>query len=348
MPSMRLPDRCSVEVIFEAIIFLVMPVISVTGNTLVLLAVYKNPKLRLNTNLYILALAASDLVCATVEMPIAATTVISGKWNLSDGVCQFQGFVDVFVTYVNPATMGLTAFNRYMRIVKTRNYNKIFSPRKSKVWLTCVWMSLALYLVIARATNWNKYQFIIGYALCSITFTTRERKFVHYCIVFGLYSILPFVVACFSYWKVFSKLRHHKRHVLPSLENTVNPRSRVSAHEINISRALLYIAAGFLLSWIPLWIFAFWKRLSPETVPRLVELGVVLMLFLSATINPFIYTANSRVFRREIGNLLCWWKVRSTREVNCAVSDKNVGQEMKQLQFHEVHNNDKSTRPHLK
>lgn len=246
MPSMHLPDRSLVAVIFETIIFLTMCTVSVTGNTLVLLAAYKSPKLRLTTNLYIIALAVSDLVCATVEMPIAVTTVIKGKWNFGDGVCQFQGFVDVFVTYVTPATMGLTAFNRYMRCVKTHNYNKIFSPRKSKIWLTCVWISLASYLVIARATNWNKYQFIAGYALCSVTFTTRERKFIHYCIVFGLYSLLPFSVACFSYWKVFSKLRHHKRQVLPSLENSVNPQSRLSAHEINIRRALLYVAAGFL------------------------------------------------------------------------------------------------------
>ena len=334
MPSMRLPDRSLVAVIFEAIIFLTMCAVSVTGNTLVLLAAYKSPKLRLTTNLYIIALAVSDLVCATVEMPMAATTVIKGKWNFGDGVCQFQGFVDVFVTYVTPATMGLTAFNRYMRCVKTHNYNKIFSPRKSKIWLTCVWISLASYLVIARATNWNKYQFIAGYALCSVTFTTRERKFVHYCIVFGLYSLLPFSVACFSYWKVFSKLRHHKRQVLPSLENSVNPQSRLSAHEINISRALLYVAAGFLFSWIPLWVFAFWKRFSPETVPRFVELGVVLMLFLSATINPFIYAANSRVLRGEIGNLICWWKVKRSTTIRYD-HDKNARQEMKQLQVHE-------------
>ena len=338
MSSLQLPDRSLAVVVIEASVVIAMNIVSITGNTLVFLAVYRNPKLRSTINLYIIALAASDLLCATVEMPLATAVLITGKWNFGDALCQFQGFVDVFVTYVTPATMGLTAFNRYMRIVKTHNYNKIFSPWKSKIWLSCVWISLALYLLIARVTNWNTYDFIAGYSICSVTFTSKERKFAHYCVVFGLFSLLPFFVACFSYSKVFCKLRHRKLHVAPSLENIINRRNRLSAQEINISRALSYVAAGFLFCWIPLWVCAFWRRVSPETVPRLVELGVTLMLFLSASINPFVYTATSRLLRREIGKLLCWWKVRgSEKEVNSASHNKNVHNEVKQQGHHEAH-----------
>ncbi|KAJ7394080.1 hypothetical protein OS493_003755 [Desmophyllum pertusum] len=99
---------------------------SIIGNTLVCLAVYKNPKLQSTTNLYIIALAASDLLCATVEMPLASAVLITGRWDFSDALCELQGFVDAFVTYVTPATMGLTAFNRYMRIVKTPQLQENF------------------------------------------------------------------------------------------------------------------------------------------------------------------------------------------------------------------------------
>ena len=312
MSSLELPDRILAVVAIEASLCVSLSIISILGNTLVCLAIYKNRKLRSTTNLFIIALAASDLLCATVEMPLASAVLITGKWDFSDALCEFQGFVDVFATYVTPAIMGLTAFNRYMRVVKTHHYNKIFSPRKSKIWLSCVWLSLALYLLVGRVAKWNRFEFIPGYAVCSVVFTSIERKWAHYFVVFGLFFLLPFFVACFSYYKVFTKLRRHKLQVVPPF-NTVTRRTgrmMISVREINISRTLSYVAAGFLFCWIPLWASAFWKRSSPETAPRVVELLVTLMLFLSASINPFIYISTSHAFRREFqSKLLCWWKV---------------------------------------
>ena len=310
MSSLELPDRSIAVVAIETSVCIALSVISILGNTLVCLAIYKNRKLRLTTNLFMIALAASDLLCATVEMPLASAVLITGRWDFSDALCELQAFVDVFTTYVTPAIMGLTAFNRYMRIVKTHHYNNIFSPQKSKIWLSGVWLSLALYLLVGRVTKWNRFQFIPGYAVCSVVFTTKERKGAHYLVVFGLFSLLPFFIACFSYYKVFAKLRLHKLQVVPSF-NTVTRRTgrMISTREINISRTLSYVAAGYLFCWIPLWVFAFCKRSFPEKTPRVVELLVTLMLFLSASINPFIYISTSQAFRREFSRLLCWWKV---------------------------------------
>ena len=126
MSSLELPTRSVAVVIIEASVCLSMNIISITGNLLIGLAVYKNPMLRSTINLYIIALAASDLLFATVEMPLTSAVLITGKWDFGDALCQFLGFVDVFVTYATPATIGLMAFNRYMRIVKTNHYKKSF------------------------------------------------------------------------------------------------------------------------------------------------------------------------------------------------------------------------------
>ena len=306
MSSLELPDRILAVVTIETSLCIALNITSILGNTLICLATFKNRKLRSTTNLFIVALAASDLLCATVEMPLASAVLITGKWQFSDHFCELQGFVDVFATYVTPATIALTAFNRYIRIVKTYHHNKIFSPRRSKIWLSGVWLSLAFYLLIGRVTNWIRFEFIPGYAVCSVVFTTTVRKGVHYIVVFGLFSLLPFFVACFSYYKVFTQLRRHK-----PLFNTVirSPGRMISVREINISRTLSFVAAGFLFCWIPLWAFAFWERLSPETAPRVVELLITLyMLFLSASINPFIYSTTSHAFRRELNKIPCSWK----------------------------------------
>ena len=67
-------------------------------------------------------------MCGTVEMTLASATLIIGRWVYGDALCQFQGFVAVFAYYVTPPTLGLTAFNRYVKIAKTSHYKKIFRP----------------------------------------------------------------------------------------------------------------------------------------------------------------------------------------------------------------------------
>lgn len=64
MSSLELPNRGLIIVIIEASVCLLLNIISFLGNALVCLAVYKNPKLRSTINMYIIALAVSDLLCA--------------------------------------------------------------------------------------------------------------------------------------------------------------------------------------------------------------------------------------------------------------------------------------------
>ena len=81
MSNLELPFRSLAAVITGTSALLIMNIVSVIGNILVCLAVYRNPNLRSTTNLYIIALAVSDLICATIEMPLASAVFIIGKWD---------------------------------------------------------------------------------------------------------------------------------------------------------------------------------------------------------------------------------------------------------------------------
>ena len=222
MLNSELPSRSLPVVITEASVCIALCIVSIIGNSLVCIAAYRNSNLRSTTNLYIIALAVSDLLCGIVQMPLTSATLIIGRWVFGDALCQFEGFVSVFTYYVTPATLGLTALNRYMKIVKTSHYKKIFSPRRSKIWLSCLWLSFALYLLIVRVTNWIKIDFIQDYAVCSFDYPTSESQIFHYCITVGLLFVLPLCVGIFSYYKIFLKTNKHQRNVVSSLRNCTN------------------------------------------------------------------------------------------------------------------------------
>ena len=184
---------------------------------MVCLVVYKNPKLRSTINLYIITLAASDLLCAIVAMRFVSDESMEDGFSATPCASLRILLVSV-VVYSIPATKGLLAFNRYIRIVKTNHYKKIFSPRKSKVWLSCVWLSLAFYLLMGRVTNWSTFEFIPGYAGCGVAFTTSKNSIIHYGVVLGLFFC--FAVFYRSFWLLQDFLEKSvsiKLEVLPSL-----------------------------------------------------------------------------------------------------------------------------------
>ena len=312
MLNSELPSRSLPVVITEASVCIALCIVSIIGNSLVCIAAYRNSNLRSTTNLYIIALAVSDLLCGTVVMTLASATLIIGRWVFGDPLCQFQGFVGMFTGNLTPATLGLTAINRYVKIVKTSHYKRIFSPRRSKIWLSCLWLSLALYLLIARATNWVKIDFIQGYAMCSFHYATSESQIVHYSITVGLLFVLPLCVGIFSYYKIFLKTNEHQHSVVSSLQNgSENGSVTNSVREVKLTRMLVLVAAGFLCCWIPMWVFVLWFRFSPETSSRITVLLAAFFIYLSASVNPIIYAFTNGEFRREFRKLLCCRRERS-------------------------------------
>ena len=302
-----LPPRSLTLVVIESTVCFALTVVSLVGNTMLCLAVYRNPMLRSTTNLYIIALSVGDLICATLEMPLTFWTLVVGRWIFGDGVCQLHGFVDVFSTYCPPATMALTAFNRYIRIVKTGYYKKIFSPWRSKLWLFCVWFLLISYLLVARLIDWQRYDFVVGFAACSVMHYTENRKLIHYCLVVSLYFGVSLLVVIVCYIKIFKAIRQHQLGVGPSLyqhRGTDGQQAKVTVQEIKISKTITFVLTGFLLCWIPMWSLSLTNRFSPVPVPRAVPLFVSFFIFLSSSINPVIYAATNRGFRREFRRMI--------------------------------------------
>ena len=196
----------SVEVFF----LVILNVLSLTGNIMVCIAVYKNTRLRRTTSLYIIALAVSDLMSAVFVMPFTLGVLITGRWVYGRVICYFNSCFTGFVVFASPVTMGLTAFDRYMRICKSeQQYKKIFSPRKSRAWLACAWFFIACYSAVPKLAGLQDYEFIPGYTTCAVAHLSESGKIIHYTIVISLFFLTPLITTIFSYIKVAKMIRQH-------------------------------------------------------------------------------------------------------------------------------------------
>ena len=294
----ELTSRSIGLIILETASCLLLNAISLVGNVLVCLAVYRNPRLRTTTNIYIIALAVSDLLSATIVMPLAASALIEGQWTLGEITCKFQAFFTLFAVYVCPSTMGLMALNRYVRIVKFNRYNIIFTPTRSKLFVAFVWLFVAIYVLAPKLAGWTEYGFIPAYAVCTVIPLTEAMKIAHYSIAVFLYLVLPLAVASVCYYKIYKVIRSHN--VSFSQRARREKSVKIMIKEIKITKSLFAVVLAFSLCWIPFWIIAVMQRFSlPALMPRNVQLFCTFLLFSSNAINPFIYAGMNGSFRRE-------------------------------------------------
>ena len=190
--SDSLSSRSSSLITVEVSSLVILNALSLTGNILVCMSVYKNVRLRTTTNLYIIAFAVSDLLSAVFVMPIGIGVLITGEWIFGEAICQLHAFFSLFVIYISPVTMGLTAVNRYVRICRsTQQYDRFFSARKSRLLLAMVWFSVACYTVVPRLVGLQAYEFVPGYAQCSIAHLGEIGKTIHYSIVLIVFFFNP-------------------------------------------------------------------------------------------------------------------------------------------------------------
>ena len=278
---------------------------------LVCLSVFRNSSLRTTTNLYIIALAVTDLIAATLVMPPTTRVLITGKWPFGETVCQIHAYFSLFVVYVSPVTMGLTALNRYIRIRKSnQQYNLYFSKKKSRILLGSAWTFVALFILIPRLTGLQDFHFVPNYAACLNSHLSNFGKILHYIIALVLFFVLPLTVTTFSYRNVLKKIREHNAGTTQSLR--ANNNETVTSNEIRLSKSLFVVVFAFMLCWVPAWVITILARLVfGNRMPRNVQLLCTFFVNISNAINPFIYAGMNPVFRREFRKLLgCKFGVR--------------------------------------
>ena len=302
--------------VVEVASLIILNVLSLVGNTLIFVSAYTNKRLRTTTNLYIIALALSDLISALIVMPLSTGVLISGKWIYGEAICQLHAFFCLFAIYVSSVTMGLTAVNRYTKMCKSdKQYKKWFSMKKSRMLLAFAWVFVACYTGIPRLSGLQRYDFVPGYAQCSVIHLSDFGKKIHYGIVLALFFLAPLTATIFCYAKVAKMIRQHNTSASATLERRstarvrirrqFSGRSKLSKHEIKLSKSLFVVVFAFMIYWIPFWIIVILRRFRlVGKMPRSVELFCMFLFYLSNTINPFIYAGMNPAFRREFHKIL--------------------------------------------
>lgn len=291
-----LSSRSTSTIVLESSIGLLIFLVAVPGNMLVLLVVYRTPRLRNAAGILITSLAISDLALMLLVFPLSCSSIIAGRWLAGFYLCQISGYAVPFLCSASLQTMALMALDRHFRIGHPMKHRTIFTVKRTKLMAVIVWL-IATTVQLPYVANGGVYTFHPGKTICFVDFTfLANLGFV--------YLVLPSVVVQHFYMKVFSALRANKKRVQALHGQSVDA-LRMTTQEIKLTRTLLVTVLAYAICWTPVMITDLVDMTRGGwTLPHGVYMMYSFCGLASACINPLVYGIMNKAFRREYFRLL--------------------------------------------
>ena len=170
----------------------------------------------------------SDMLMATIAMPVSVELLLTFKFMKSFSFCQFQGFFAFFSGFMSIQIMAATAINRYYCVVKPSKYRKYFTVRRTIASVVIIVILAAFGAGLHLVSGWAIHTVHYGKVTCFTTFKTPEHEKGYITFLSICYIMFPACVISVCYLKVFRHVRNHKK---TALKNRKQPSGRVEASE---------------------------------------------------------------------------------------------------------------------
>ena len=291
----KLEDRNTATVVSETAILSLVTILSLAGNLLVCVAVYKNPRLRCPSNYYIISLALSDILQALFTMPLSIVYLTAGRWPFGTSLCYFSAIVKYSLSKISIYTMVLMAVNRYYKIVKPAKYQTTFKKKFIAITASLVWGIFITYAIIAAFVIGSDVKEHGDFAICLIR---NPRSAIP---VLTLLMNLPYFPIIFCYWKIYRAVKVHSANVSWQSSNV---------EDVKVSKTLFATVVAFVSLWMPANCIYLHYVLSPS-IPRELALCGTMLVFCTSCVNPFIYGFMNRAFKAEFKKYLVIKKIAS-------------------------------------
>ena len=190
--SEEVTEGNQLQLICISVLNILLSITTVLGNTLILVALYRESSLHPPSKLLLRCLATTDLCVGLMSQPVAVTywmSVINKRWN----TCLYAKTSSFITAYllcsVSLLTLTAISVDRLLALLLGLRYRQVVTLNMTYVILIIIWVvsSVAALLSLWRytATSWYSY---VGITLCLLTST-------------------------FSYTKIFWRLRHLQNQV---------------------------------------------------------------------------------------------------------------------------------------
>ncbi|CAH1784440.1 unnamed protein product [Owenia fusiformis] len=210
--------------IVEGIVFSIIIILSLVGNTLVVLAVYRHRSLRIVCNYYIVSLAIADLLVSLFVLPFSMMTVMLDAWVFGLAWCQIWMTLDVFLCTSSIMNLCAISVDRFRAITTPLKYAMNRSVSHVVIISGIMWL-VSLAVAITPVIFWSSStsSLLEDSGMCALPV---DPAFVVTSSIIAFFVPCLLMIACyFIILRVMRKKVRWSNKVSDGLQNPVTQKS---------------------------------------------------------------------------------------------------------------------------
>lgn len=303
-----LPPPSTTHQIVVLLVYSLMFLLSLNGNIMTVFIVLAKPYMRSVTNCLIANMAIADLLMTFSAMPYsAAYTYVKSRWFggiMGMITCKILQFSVALSVAASVLTLVVIALDRFFAVVYP--FKRASVIRKIWVVSTVIWvlsgLSMSPYLYYYKLLLLQD-----GYYHCSVSWEPLanhwEASRIYFSFLFIALYLIPLLIIAFFYGIVSFKLWIRR---IPGNPSAANLRHAELSKRRTI-KMLIIIVIVFSLCWLPahlMHFFIFFDEKTYEKIPSLWQQIAFGVSQGNSSINPYLYIALNRNFRRAYVDVL--------------------------------------------
>ncbi|CAB4031263.1 5-hydroxytryptamine receptor 1-like [Paramuricea clavata] len=291
-------------------------ILTILGNTLVLVATWRDRSLHQPNKYFIACLAVADLLVGMVVAPLNAYQHFKPARTMSIHLCRFAVWADTFALTASIYSLTFISFDRYLKISKPLKYKSRMTTSTSLKVIFIIWLiSTGISTYAATPQSGSNGILTTAFGFCT---ADRNKRKAFYTFVEVSAFFLPTVVILAMYALIFLVVRKRQKMLRNGElgQSCGVPNQRCAfLRDLKAIRMLLVVVGVFILCWSPFFIFNVLHLYFPNIVDwrsrslnylcsiSITAAVITLLPLLNSLCNPIIYACLDNIYREAFKNL---------------------------------------------
>lgn len=285
------------ETVVIGVFLSIIILISIVGNSLVCVAVFKVRQMRKIGNFYLVSLAIADLLVSLLVMTFALANDIMEKWVFGQSFCSVWISLDIMCSTASILNLCAISLDRYIHIRDPLHYENWMTKKRTAIIITLVWVCSFLISFVPIHLGWHK-------PASAVTHTEGCQFDINqiYAVISSTVSfIVPCIVMLSIYCKLYSTAQQHVRNIRRTYACERYDGS-LSDHKAAITLGI--IMGVFLLCWTPFFVVNLTAAACKTCVPPLAFKILTWLGYANSSLNPIIYSIFNTDFREAFRRII--------------------------------------------
>ena len=185
---------------------------AIVANTIIITAFAKTKSIQNVTNMFLIQLSFTDLMKATLILPIKVYNLFADVKTFDNSYCQVSGIIVTMTTILAVLYLAAIAVVRYFKIIKWDTFDQVFSLKKGILYSFLIVIAV-FALAVLPVLGVGQYTYSTFHGAC---FTNWAPHNILFRSLFYIYNIgISYPVVIYCYWRIFGFLRSHGRRIFP-------------------------------------------------------------------------------------------------------------------------------------